>query len=498
MIRISKIFFVYLFISLILACRSYSQIIPNNNDFLSQNFILSIEGGINYGFTDYKTSNIEPGVRGSLEYFPLIINNARFGLKLFGGGTSLSFSDSRGTISNNDQPNPRTIPVDIYSDIIQMGGSISFGLAFNESLISYLNVGAAYLIFNPKNSDGTELEFNNLGRYDKKIISFVLEGGLRYKLSNRFGLNFAVSYYPTSTDYLDDISAAKGNDSFLSGLIGLSFALSGSPDSDDDGVSDNVDQCPNTPKGITVDEFGCPIDSDGDGVPDYLDNCNNTPAGVKVDLSGCPVDSDNDGVPDYLDKCPDTRVNLEVDIFGCPIDSDNDGIPDSLDKCPDTPAEVKVDSIGCPLDNDGDGVPDYIDACPDTPRDTKVDSTGCPEGTNETFYQFILRGDDTFEPNAATLKDAAKILLNEIAGYMKGQSGSKWRIEGYTDNQGSAYLLKKLSYDRAKSIYEYLISQGLSADRISVFGLGNSAPIASNDSPEGRSTNSRIIIMRED
>src|SRR5574338_278202 len=438
MLNITKIVFICFSLSLTITWHSYSQNNSPSNDFLSQNFILSIEGGINYGFTDYKTSNIEPGFRGSIEYFPVIINNARFGLKLFGGGTSLSFSDSRGSISNNDQPNPRNIPVDIKSDIIQMGGSVSFGLAFNESLISYLNVGAAYLIFNPKNSDGTKLEFNALEKYDKKVVSFVLEGGLRYKLSNRFGLNFAMSYYPTSTDYLDDISAAKGNDSFLSGLIGLSFALSGSPDSDDDGISDNIDQCPDTPKGIKVDEFGCPIDSDSDGVPD------------------------------------------------------------SLDKCPDTPAEVKVDSSGCPLDIDMDGVPDYLDKCPGTPINTKVDSTGCPEGTNETFYQFILRGDDTFETNTAVLKEAAKILLNEIAGYMKDQPGSKWRIEGYTDNQGSAYLLKKLSYDRAKTISEYLISQGLSGDRISVFGLGNSAPIASNDSPEGRSTNRRIIIMRED
>src|SRR5574338_415071 len=468
MLNITKIVFICFSLSLTITWHSYSQNNSPSNDFLSQNFILSIEGGINYGFTDYKTSNIEPGVRGSIEYFPVIINNARFGLKLFGGGTSLSFSDSRGFISNNDQPNPRNISVDIKSDIIQMGGSVSFGLAFNESLIYYLNVGAAYLIFNPKNSDGTKLEFNALEKYDKKIVSFVLEGGLRYKLSNRFGLNFAISYYPTSTDYLDDISAAKGNDSFLSGLIGLSFALSGSPDSDDDGISDNIDQCPDTPKGIKVDEFGCPIDSDGDGVQDYLD------------------------------KCPDPRANLEVDIFGCPIDSDNDGIPDSLDKCPDTPAEVNVDSTGCPLDIDMDGVPDYLDKCPGTPINTKVDSTGCPEGTNETFYQFILRGDDTFETNTAVLKEAAKILLNEIAGYMKDQPGSKWRIEGYTDNQGSAYLLKKLSYDRAKTISEYLISQGLSVDRITVFGLGNSAPIASNDSPEGRSTNRRIIIMRED
>ena len=125
-----KIFFACLIFSIIPIRSSYSQTISNTNDFLKQNFILSLESGINYGFTDYKTSNIEPGIRGSIEYFPLIINNARLGLKLFGGGTSLSFSDSRGTISNNDQPNPRTVPTDIYTDIIQIGGSVNFGLSY--------------------------------------------------------------------------------------------------------------------------------------------------------------------------------------------------------------------------------------------------------------------------------------------------------------------------------------------------------------------------------
>ncbi len=46
---------------------------------------------------------------------------------------------------------------------------------------------------------------------------------------------------------------------------------------------------PNTPSGIKVDEFGCPIDSDKDGVPDYLDECPGTPQGAPVDKKGCPL-----------------------------------------------------------------------------------------------------------------------------------------------------------------------------------------------------------------
>ena len=87
-----------------------------------------------------------------------------------------------------------------------------------ESLISYLGIGAAYLKFNPKNSEGTILSFNSQEKYDKNIFTVVLEGGIKFKLSDRFGLNLALSYYPTSTDYLEDISASKSKDSFLSGF----------------------------------------------------------------------------------------------------------------------------------------------------------------------------------------------------------------------------------------------------------------------------------------
>ena len=88
-------------------------------------------------------------------------------------------------------------------------------------------------------------------------------------------------------------------------------------DSDGDGVVDERDQCPNTPRGITVDARGCPPDSDGDGVPDYLDRCPGTPPGVAVDNSDCPFDSDGDGVADHLDQCPNTPKGATVNEVGC-------------------------------------------------------------------------------------------------------------------------------------------------------------------------------------
>lgn len=58
-------------------------------------------------------------------------------------------------------------------------------------------------------------------------------------------------------------------------------------------------------------------------------------------------DSDNDGVPDDRDKCPDTPPGVEVDADGCPLDTDGDGVYDYLDKCPGTPKGAKVNPMGC-------------------------------------------------------------------------------------------------------------------------------------------------------
>lgn len=81
---------------------------------------------------------------------------------------------------------------------------------------------------------------------------------------------------------------------------GVSFFFGGGPryqepepvgDSDGDGVTDDLDRCPNTPFGTRVDGRGCPVpvDSDGDGVMDDRDRCPNTPAGTEVDADGCPI-----------------------------------------------------------------------------------------------------------------------------------------------------------------------------------------------------------------
>jgi OOP family OmpA-OmpF porin len=85
----------------------------------------------------------------------------------------------------------------------------------------------------------------------------------------------------------DSLAASSSMAGFVESIFLAKPAPVAVLDSDGDGVPDNKDKCPNTPKGVKVDVFGCPLDTDRDGVPDYLDQCPNTPLGATVDARGC-------------------------------------------------------------------------------------------------------------------------------------------------------------------------------------------------------------------
>ena len=475
---LKRSFFV-LFVSSLFVFISYGQNASTDNSFLSQNFIVSVEGGISYGFSDYKSSSLGGSVHGSIEYYPIIIQDGRLGIKFFGGGQQLNFSDPRQTMYSQD--GQRTVESPIYTDIVQLGMGLTFGYAISDNVITAISIGSAYTNFSPKNSAGKPLLYNSQEKYNKGILVFALEGNLKVKISERFSFNSVIGYYPTSTDYLEDVAASKNNDTYLSALVGFSYAFSGNFDSDGDGIYNQNDLCPDEKEDIDgfEDEDGCPdLDNDKDGIPDKDDKCLNIAEDRDgfQDLDGCPdPDNDMDGILDINDRCPDEAEDFDnfQDEDGCPdLDNDNDGIPDLKDKCPD-----EAETINNFQDEDG---------CPDVAPD------------QEMIYQFNLRGEDTFINSSSNLNEPVKSVLSEIATYIKSQIGSKWRIEGHMDSQGSVYSIKKISYDRAKAVYDYLVLLGVSPYQLEVYGLGDSFPIGNNNTYEGRNANRRIMIIRED
>lgn len=260
-------------------------------------------------------------------------------------------------------------------------------------------------------------------------------------------------------------------------------------DSDGDGIPDDIDRCPLDPedKDGFQDEDGCPDpDNDGDGIVDRLDACPNEPG--PLENRGCPVlDRDGDGVPDAEDRCPDVKGSKA--FAGCP-DSDGDGIPDPDDRCPLVPGSKE--NGGCPdADRDGDGIPDRLDKCPDQAGPAP---DGCPKK-----YTLVEVKKEKIEikqqihfayAKAIVLRDSFA-LLNQVAQVLSDFPKMKVSIEGHTDSTGPEASNMRLSQRRADAVRDYLVSRGVSADRLETAGLGPTQPIASNKTEKGRAKNRR-------
>ena len=225
-----------------------------------------------------------------------------------------------------------------------------------------------------------------------------------------------------------------------------------------------------------------PKDSDNDGIIDNNDKCPNVPGVAKYE--GCPVpDTDKDGINDENDKCPTVAGFAKYE--GCPVpDTDKDGINDEEDKCPNQPGVARYQ--GCPVpDGDGDGVNDEEDKCPKVAG--PADNFGCPV-IGIKSYEIV------FKTGSAILLAKGKPILDTVVAYLKRNPDVEVTIDGHTDNVGSDKVNNPLSVKRAEATKKYLVSKGINADRLVTAGFGSTQPVADNKTAEGRQKNRRIEI----
>jgi outer membrane protein OmpA-like peptidoglycan-associated protein len=246
-------------------------------------------------------------------------------------------------------------------------------------------------------------------------------------------------------------------------------------------------------------------DRDGDGVKDDEDVCPADPEDLDgfKDADGCPdVDDDMDGVPDTLDRCPreaEDRDNVE-DADGCvDPDNDHDGVLDAADACPNEPG---APPNGCPSrDRDADGVGDATDTCPDQPetRNGYLDEDGCPDTKPQrvevTADQIVIKQRINFASGKATILPDSYPVLDDVAQAMKDYPNIRIEIGGHTDNQGDDAANQRLSKGRADSVFEYLLSRGISAQRMLTVGYGETRPIDTNMTESGRLNNRRVEFV---
>lgn len=107
--------------------------------------------------------------------------------------------------------------------------------------------------------------------------------------------------------------------------------------------------------------------------------------------------------------------------------------------------------------------------------------------------KLVLRG-VKFDFNKATIRPDAKPILDEAVATLKQSSGVTIAVDGYTDSTGTDAYNLRLSQRRARAVADYLAAHGLDAKRMTVEGFGETHPVASNDTEEGRAQNRRVEL----
>ena len=107
----------------------------------------------------------------------------------------------------------------------------------------------------------------------------------------------------------------------------------------------------------------------------------------------------------------------------------------------------------------------------------------------------LLRGVTTFETGSAELSKEGKTVLDEAAALLLENGDGLMRVVGHTDSFGGRQANQLLSEQRAHAVVDYLVAKGVAVDQLRAIGFGETRPIASNDTEEGRAQNRRIEFV---
>ena len=120
----------------------------------------------------------------------------------------------------------------------------------------------------------------------------------------------------------------------------------------------------------------------------------------------------------------------------------------------------------------------------------KRQRAGCAIGD-----EIVLQG-VAFAWNSSDLTPESRRLLDGVATRLNSHPGVYFEVAGHTDSTGSAEANRILSTRRAEAVRDYLLTKGVSADRLVAVGYGEQRPIANNNDQTGRAINRRVSLSR--
>ena len=131
-----------------------------------------------------------------------------------------------------------------------------------------------------------------------------------------------------------------------------------------------------------------------------------------------------------------------------------------------------------------------------TNNTTRLDALD--KNARRLVYEVVLNEDQgNFKPGQSALPDATKARIDQMVQQLKQDPKNVFiEIEGHTDNQGNQAINQPLSENRALAVKNWLTSKGIEEARLKTKGFGDTKPIDSNATPEGRANNRRVEFVK--
>ncbi len=382
-------------------------------------------------------------VRKSIDHIFSIRANGMFGqAKNEGGGT-------------NDTRTSKTTWIGGGAQLVAALNNIRFDKPMRKILLNgFAGIGASNFKVDYENILVQGATAPGNGDISATVPYVDFGGGIGFRVSPKF--NFAIEYtvatvFGREADRLDAEANINNNqttyrDNWHYPNVRLNFNLGGKTK---DGMakveplywSNPLAQVTDAIVALEARPIYDPTDTDGDGIIDAIDDEDNSPAGARVDSKGVTLDSDGDKVADYKDKEPYSPPGYSVNM---------DGVAQGL---PKYTTEQQVNDI----------------------VDAKLKNFKLPTqpGLSNWFLPMIY-----FSDNNYTVRYSEYEKIYQVASVMKQNPEIKVVVVGHTDSRGSEKYNNVLSYNRAKSAIEFLVSQhGIARERLILNWTGEGSPL---------------------